>query len=93
MDATSTALYTVRDDRRTILDDDGTVDEEFLWSIRDGTLELLDARGFVYVFRAPIGDGARPDRRSHARQRLISSTSPPLRGPSCASAFPLRSCC
>jgi hypothetical protein len=42
--------YTVTGDRLTILDEDGSVDEEFAWTLRDGTLRLVDEHGHVYVF-------------------------------------------
>lgn len=48
------ARYTVAGDRLTILDADGSVDEEYVWTIHDGTLQLVDAQGHTYTLtRAP----------------------------------------
>lgn len=49
MDEEDKARYTVVGDRLTILDEDGSVDEEYVWTIHDGTLQVVDARGHTYT--------------------------------------------
>jgi hypothetical protein len=53
LDEEDRARYTVAGDRLTILDEDGSVDEEFVWTIHDGTLHLVDVRGHTYTLAAP----------------------------------------
>lgn len=44
--------YRVAGDKVLFLDeDDGEVDDELVWSLRDGTLQLTDDRGNVYTLR------------------------------------------
>jgi hypothetical protein len=49
------ARYTVAGDRLTILDEGGSVDEEFAWTIHDGTLQLVDVRGHTYTLARATG--------------------------------------
>lgn len=48
-DDEDTAPYRVEGDELHILDDLGEVDEKFSWTLRDGTLRLVDIRGHVYT--------------------------------------------
>ena len=48
-----TAPYRVEGDRLTVLDEMGDVDEAFAWTLRNGTLRLVDQYGHVYTFTRP----------------------------------------
>lgn len=52
-DETATAPYRVEGDRLTVLDDHGNVDEAFAWTLREGTLRLVDQYGNVYELARP----------------------------------------
>lgn len=49
-DEEATARYVVTGDRLTILDEDGSTDEEYVWTLRGESLELRDAHGYTYTF-------------------------------------------
>jgi hypothetical protein len=50
----SSAPYSVTGDKLAFLDEgDGTVEDEFVWTLGDGTLRLVDENGHVYTFVRP----------------------------------------
>jgi hypothetical protein len=53
IDEESTARYRVDGDRLTILEESGGVDEAFTWTLQNGTLRMVDARGDVYTLAHP----------------------------------------
>jgi hypothetical protein len=50
VDEEARARYAVTGDRLTILDEDGSTDEEYVWTLRGESLELRDLRGDTYTF-------------------------------------------
>jgi hypothetical protein len=50
VDEEARARYAVTGDRLTILDEDGSTDEEYAWTLRGESLELRDLRGDTYTF-------------------------------------------
>ncbi|HEX6037307.1 hypothetical protein, partial [Longimicrobium sp.] len=53
MEEDDRASYRVDGDRLSLLDEDGSVDEDFVWTRRGSTLRLVDVRGHVYEFERP----------------------------------------
>lgn len=45
--------YRVEGEKLFLLREDGSVDDEFLWTLRDGVLRLVDENGGVYILARP----------------------------------------
>ena len=54
-----TSPYRITGDRFALLGDDGSVNDEFTWSVTDGRLQLVDEDGAVFTF-TPADGPARP---------------------------------